>query len=688
MLAGHIVIIFIEIRKGIPLVARALWRRPTAASTWHMLSSGLYGLIIVLPVNSFGYIIAYLYGYSGPFVCIALALWRIAQHDYSGGDAGSGGPGSNLVPALDMFYSLVLLQGGLYVLWALWEWGLFDDDPASLLDAYRQRIGLPDEGWCRDYLARYLADTRARCWREPTSIRGRTLCHFALESLDSGSWEEMHSGVRWLDAMSSWYGEDMRPHLLPLRVRIQKLIDALGWRQPADGTTEMRVAAARIIKRLAPDIHLAHFPGAMDCISSLLDWESTDLLLTSKKTCPDKLILQGMAILEGLSLDHGNCTVICSTPGLLHKIMAPLSSAHLMSDVSNNTYWAFLLSRSLKVLYNLIQAPGNASSSLRWEICSSKQSMSNLGSIVEAAGLQELQMGAMEILTELALDNLAKETKVNLIKKQLQIFLANVPHSLLLTKIESNSPLIMTVQDNVIVRLIRILDAKNTTTDRTIAAQIFENLCAHCDFNKQWVKETLLPMVLKEILSGKRVTPENGVSSTRNSEENHNILSTQQGDIEIQETSTADQNKSSDGGNEDQTTTSKLMREAFLSLALVIRDKLITADDFDDAVQKEGLGPAAFVAKIKTIIEENCQETAESLRIVKLCGRIVEPMMQRDQYAQHFRNTDFVSSLSNASKIMSKLESCMLFAATDFRSQKTMRPLLSDIKKRALRLVR
>ncbi|KAF8745634.1 hypothetical protein HU200_013428 [Digitaria exilis] len=163
----------------------------------------------------------------------------------------------------------------------------------------------------------------------------------------------------------------------------------------------------------------------------------------------------------------------------------------------------------------------------------------------------------------------------------------------------------------------------------------------------------------------------------------------QQGDMDIQETSTANQNKSFDGarGTEKQTTTGKLMQEAFLSLALVTRDRLVSADDFDHAVQKTGVGPGEFVARIKAIVEDNCEETAESLRIVKLCWRIVEPMMERDRYAQHFKNKEFVKSLSNASEIMSNLESCMLFAGTDFKRNKTMRPLLFDIEKRALHLV-
>jgi len=73
--------------------------------------------------------------------------------------------------------------------------------------------------------------------------------------------------------------------------------------------------------------------------------------------------------------------------------------------------------------------------------------------------------------------------------------------------------------------------------------------------------------------------------------------------------------------------------------------------------------------------------TAYSLRIVKLCGQIAKSVMLCEQYVGIFRNKGFKISLSEASKTMSELESCMLFAGTDFGLRKTVRPLLSEIEK-------
>ena len=121
------------------------------------------------------------------------------------------------------------------------------------------------------------------------------------------------------------------------------------------------------------------------------------------------------------------------------------------------------------------------------------------------------------------------------------------------------------------------------------------------------------------------------------------------------------------------------MQEALLSIALVICDKLISADD---VIHEKALGGDAFVMKLKTIIDDNCQLRADSLRIVKLCGRIAASMMQSQPYAERFRNKKFAQSLIKASEIMSNLESCMIFAGTEFGLKKTVRPLLSELEKK------
>ena len=150
---------------------------------------------------------------------------------------------------------------------------------------------------------------------------------------------------------------------------------------------------------------------------------------------------------------------------------------------------------------------------LRHEISSDDQALSNLKSILDQgneAEHQELKLRAMEILTELALDlsiNLTQETKKVLVTKQLQLFLlangddeesatiAGRAMVSLSTNSESNSALIMSAQNDITGRrLTEILDDKNNNiTQRTIAAEIMANLCAHCNADNN-MKE-ILPKV-------------------------------------------------------------------------------------------------------------------------------------------------------------------------------------------------
>ncbi|KAL6868249.1 hypothetical protein ACP4OV_015094 [Aristida adscensionis] len=705
MVTTLVIHIVAELRKGIQELART--QPPEDVGSF-------IGGIISLPLLALCYIPAFLYGY-GAIACITLALWRIGQRDY--GDTVGDTSKANLMPALDIFYSLVLLQGSLYIIWLV-----YDFLKTRVLVYWRRYIKLPIE---EGSLMKYLLDMRARCWRDPASIRGRTVPDFAADLLDSGSWEDNTLGVRLLDAFIR-QGADFRWLLLPSRPKIQKLIDIMGCKHVP---REARENAASIMAQLAGDINLTHFPGAMQCISSLLKNEAT-LAHWSREPregtagC-NNIILQGLTILEQLASDHLNCSEICTTPGLVPKILKPLYSATLLQDISINDAWANVVNKSFKVVYSLICAP--AGSNLRQEISSSKQAVSNLERILDLSGSGaglELQLPAMHILTELVLDlsvNLATETKEKLIKKQLQIFLHNdddnnegeepaaMPTPLknvsgvklvwLSTNSASSSAFIMKGHEEVVGRLTKMLDAKNDTRYRRCAAFILENLCTHCELDKGHFKEILLPLVLKEILPTKTHAPrsynsppgadeENQIVSAPENYEGSHIVSAAQGDnTEMREISTPGaQNKSSDQGDGKQSA-EKDIQESFLSLILVIYNKLITADDFNEVLEKTSLRHDAFVAKLKTVVEENCQTTTVSLRIVKLCGQIAVSMMLHSQYSEQFQNQEFLKSLSKASKIMSNLESCILFAGTALALKGTVRPLLSEIEEKARQLV-
>ncbi|RLM69000.1 hypothetical protein C2845_PM17G04170 [Panicum miliaceum] len=188
-------------------------------------------------------------------------------------------------------------------------------------------------------------------------------------------------------------------------------------RQQRRMITEGRYQQGRIEKQDNDDVHQQE---ELDLFSSGDDRE--------QGTC-NRLVLQGLTILERLASDHNNCVDICSAPGLLPKIMAPICSNTLIQDIGNNGAWADVVNGSFKVLHCLICAPGETSRSLRVEISSDdKPAVSNLQMILDQGNRssQELKIQAMKILTELALDSsieLPEKTAETFIKKQHEVFL-------------------------------------------------------------------------------------------------------------------------------------------------------------------------------------------------------------------------------------------------------------------------
>uniref|UniRef100_A0A0E0DYJ8 Uncharacterized protein n=1 Tax=Oryza meridionalis TaxID=40149 RepID=A0A0E0DYJ8_9ORYZ len=462
----------------------------------------------------------------------------------------------------------------------------------------------------------------------------------------------------------------------------------------------------------------------------------------------NELILQGLRILQGLARDAHNCVEICSDVGLVAKITAPLYSTTLVGDIGSSEPWADIANASLKVVHQLLvhaAAPGSTIS-LRHGISSNRQAMSNLENILHPTSTSEateaicleLQMRAMEILTHLVLHSspvnvINEETRViSLVNKQLEIFL---PHggevtadnkrtlkatagetlvSILSNCDEAISMFIIKEHNDVIDRLTAMLDAKCNIRYRILSANILENLCTHCN---EHVNETLLQKVLNDILKPPTTeasqsttsAPGGNVESQKNNSQGNDVENQMQSSKEnAQEThakasqgkkedqkanasskkqdqQTNDSSKEEDQqANEDEADMKELL-EAQLSLTLVLREQLFRAESSTPLIQENDPDDAGFVKKLRTIVDDNCQATPVSLRIIKLCSQIVASIMRRSGCASDERK-GFVESVSKASKAMANLESCMLFAGADSDLKKTARPLLSVLETELKRL--
>ncbi|CAL4989120.1 unnamed protein product [Urochloa decumbens] len=500
---------------------------------------------------------------------------------------------------------------------------------------HTDRRRTPPEEWGGMLATRYISNERSRCWQNPNSISDRKVIDYAVELLDSESWEDNLGGARMLDAFIR-QGADVRSLLLPSRSKVQKLFDTLGWRCGPERNRETREAAV---------------PGSLQCVASLLQGEATAAYLSGKQESRriKKAVVDHWKLFDTLGWR-------CGPERNRETREAAVSRVFAMRRPGRPQFPG-----SLQCVASLLQDEATAA---------------------YLSGKQESRR-----IKKAVVDHFVKVTKDN----------NNVAH------------------------LTELLDATSNITYRTIAAQVLENYCTHCDWNeehKKIVTELVRPKVITVILSIKSDRPESSdekekkpqakrwtIFKTKNNRGNEANLKTSApgkdeenpqtiapgtgvrsqactpGDKNIvQKTSSLrDQNKSSDRQNEEQTASTKELQEALLSLALVICAKLINAQD---VIQEKALGGTPFVVKLKTIVDDNCQPTADSLRIVRLCGYIAASVMSFEPYADCFRNNEFAKSFTKASKIMSNLESCMIFAGTDFGVKKILRPLLSELEKK------
>ncbi|CAM0877948.1 unnamed protein product [Alopecurus aequalis] len=646
--------------------------------------NGPIGVSFMAVVVSAVILLGFIYRY-GPVICLVLSLWRIAQRDY-GRDDNLG----NLVPALVLFYSMVLCQCLLFIGWLFIN--LLQNDVHYNLHGTFQLTKI----WGRKAVWAYISDTRERCWRNPASIRGRCFVHYAVDMLDSEVQNDYLTGARVVDHFIG-LDADVSSLILPSRPRIQKLIDTLGWRS---NDSEIRELAARIVAYIACDIHLTQFPGAMQSISSLLDITA---IYWSKKTLEvdysvqvingNELILQGLTILQRLACNNQqNCRDICSNPDLLHKIMAPIYSDTLMEDIFIEQ-WLSIVNGSFRVVLHLMQADEGTGSLMRRDI--SSRALSNLEKILDNGDVAgtELHTAAICIMTELALDasiNLSNEAKETLVNQQLQVFFADESNDITaelkvaagksiaaVSNNENISAYIIREYGDIVTRLTEMLDSTNKVVCRTIAAEILENLFTHCPCIR--MKDTLLVHVISEVPTRKRKPRVSG-----NNEEIIKIGPDEHDEEENQLPEHTDQTELSDQDRKEQLE----FKAAYLSLALMLCNKMISANGIRDEDQLIVPEKGEFAANIKAILKENCRPTLFSVRIVKLSLQIAISVMQRhSHYTEHFKDEEFKSLLSEAMKIMPSLESCILFGGTDRRGNMAARPLLKDLVAEVLRLV-
>jgi hypothetical protein len=403
---------------------------------------------------------AYMFGL---FISSGIAVWRLIEHDYGSNDREHG----NMKPALDVLYSLALLQNAIFCFKLLL--GLAK---GFIVNKVLKSRDFTDQ--CRDGILDYLQQTMIICEKDPSCSRGRNLITYAVDLMESKSPDDYLSGLRILDEFASYLAEIIerdwqeensinfnsylfmkQEHILMKHLIVpgyssdilQKLLQTLGYRSIYDRETKKR--AARIVASIAEDIRLEELPGGIRYISSLIDtleeyhllqpyqrdWVNEsyeqdwmEVAFTNKYRAYEEdykkeendidpqntykeLMQQGFLILGKLATNVDNSRVMVDTPYLLSKIMAPVTS-DLLHHIDHGA-WSSIVEGSLKVMAQLTAATGQIGSKLRSEISSSKEGIRTMMRILECPSdeCRRLQKHVIWILRHLYMDtSLSLET--------------------------------------------------------------------------------------------------------------------------------------------------------------------------------------------------------------------------------------------------------------------------------------
>ncbi|KAG2650974.1 hypothetical protein PVAP13_1NG207900 [Panicum virgatum] len=436
---------------------------PTNSRKWpglrpHMKFLYLVGFGLLSPVVLF-------VGYS-PVICFYISLNRLRQQDYgSDGDASK----ANLRPALNLFYSLTLAQGAIFISVLIFQNGF-----TAYFRGFIRRHDLNG-----NVFAGYIEETQVKYMNNQASSETWNFVTYGVGLLDSELQDDFVTGVHALNVLIE-NGRQLRCLLIGSpRHRIQKLFSALGWRSLKDRKT--RGLAARIVAHLASDLHIAEFPGSLESICSLLDtsvhyWDDQEVLNISserirrkrrrgllftlmrkyrgwKNRNPDSgegtngdLLLQGLRILENLALDKRNCAEIWNNSNLVSTVLAPFSNDQFIKDIKTGDAWTNVVDASLRVVVQLMKAPGDIGTKMRQRIAGKGKSVlgpqvvapeskevENLLAVLgpefkSCSRILELQTSAIEALAQLFADEstcISGETRADFIRRTLVIYLTD-----------------------------------------------------------------------------------------------------------------------------------------------------------------------------------------------------------------------------------------------------------------------
>ncbi|XBJ05918.1 hypothetical protein VPH35_024609 [Triticum aestivum] len=497
----------------------------------------------------------------------------------------------------------------------------------------------------------------------------------------------------------------------------------------------MRWLAARLVEHLAADLNLAHFPGALECVSSLFDEDT--LLLTfisgqreNGEEIDRDLVLPGLRILENLAHDRHNCTLIYNTKDLLSKIVAPISSTELIEDMKSSTAWTKVVQGSLKVVSRLMGSTGTTGEEMQNQIANDSNAVSNLEAILDmdtknGSGVIELHVQAIEVLTQLILHDPASSAtrgREKLTERALHIFVTTdwmgdyledekkkidqpIQRSMLaqgkkkmkeaqetasrlkekageaLAMLSCDSEAIKSFtacKNDEVYRLTELLDSNI----KTIKCKISATDTVEIDIK---IGYRISAAVILKHLSNYIKAPTLQKVLTQ-------LLPVKQAEATYNSGSKSDIENPSDGGqgkpsafmSHNQQCDERRLQAELLSLITKIRasnnlnfTEILLSQSPPNTLED-------FVVMLKKMVEDNMYASPACLAIQKLTCEMVEEFLQDDGNVEVIDKHDIIGTLLKSPKTMDRLESSMHFAGVRYDCHGVpLKPLSSVLAKRA-----
>ncbi|KQJ86408.1 hypothetical protein BRADI_4g05280v3 [Brachypodium distachyon] len=636
---------------------------------------------------------------SGLLITTGVSLWRLIQHDYDGDP-----DKANMNPALDVLYSLVVIQGVIYVygkiLWYMRK---------RIVSEVANKYGF--EGQAIEIVSEYFDEIQNGCNKDPSFAIGKNLITYAVDLMGSNkSAEEYCSATRMLGTFAGAFScqesekFDAQRRLIKQLIGspssshiLQKLLRTLNWRsRPYD--REMKEYAARIVGLVADEIqseqviqHTSSLIGTFEEYHEPPSHSNTDDTDIPKEENYKEMLLHGLHILSVLAaVDENNCRVISDTKGLLPKIMAPLTSD--LIHQADHCAWSDVVKGSLEVMLELTAAPGKTGAKLRQEISINNEAISTMVRILKCSECNgELKVLTFDILRQLCMDT---ESSEDFIMMLVDTYTVSNKHSfdrqwagealarmLSFQGVRNYAAIILHANGDVVDSLVtELIDFYGYSIRE---AKILEHPCINYtkdDEHTEKLKEAmtnLMPKVLSEIL--RREATQTGADRPGFSQLNEDIEDPHGGASQDD-----DHNKSSTSCRETQEQHKyRKSQSALLSLCVTVCDTFISEDQ-DLALHIDAIESSSLPSKL---VVRNSDPTASCLGMLKVTSRMVISMMKhRGSYPKQDLDS-LVKVLFTASRSMLLVDGSTVFAREDDGAPMKPARTLASLVKEAQELV-